>query len=326
MLILPRPNPLYENISAQKINLPEAMKKLGAGGFTGYMGYGSNNAEGYFVFIKGAMVSALMLVGTKRKTGFEAVSSLFTYTLSEGGVINVFRMTAELAVCTHALLHGEVVLKPEQVSTVDLKSLLARMKALPLNGTVLFSTPDRNAMIFYKEGNPVGFYNDTAQDVDSSPAESQRVAALPGALVEIRGTVTVNDLLHHNFLERLNIERLWQTTQSRQVTSQPKPAPIPAVPVKSESTAAPQNEELLKTIVEDLQEIASAYLSRQGVALVDRLLESAGGKELLLDEQKTTEFLTAMASQSPDIDPEAKIEEMVELMQSEIASHLSSKF
>jgi hypothetical protein len=324
MLILPRPNPLYENISALKVNLPEAMKKLGASGFTGYMGYGSSNAEGYFIFIKGAMVSALMLEGAKRKTGFEAVSSLFTYTLAEGGIINVFRMSTELAVCTHALLHGEVVLKPEPVSNVDLKSVLARMKALLLNGTVLFSTPDRNAMIFFKEGNPVGFYNDTAQDIDSSPTESQRVAALPGALIEIRGTTPVEDLLHHNFLESLNIDRLWQTTQSRQAISQPKPAPIPAVPLKPETASSPVTEELLKVIVDDMQEIASAYLSRQGIALVDRLLESAGGKEALLDEQKTAAFLTAMTNQSPNIDPEAKIEEMVELMRSEITSHLSA--
>lgn len=325
MLILPRPNPLYENISAQKINLPDAMKKLGAGGFTGYMGYGSTSAEGYFIFIKGAMISALMLEGTKRKTGFEAINSLFTYTLTEGGTINVFRMDPELAVCTHALLHGEVILKPELVSSIELKSILARMKALSLNGTVLFSTPDRSAMIFFKEGGPVGFYNDATQDIDSNPAESQRVAALPGAMIEIRGTVPVDDLLHHNFLLSLNIERLWQATQSRLAGRQPQPVPPPAVPVvlAPEPVTTHQNEGLLKEVVEDLQEIASAYLNRQGISLVDRLLEASGGSEALLNEQKVALFLTDMTNQALDIDPETKIEEMVDLMRSEIASRLS---
>jgi hypothetical protein len=323
MLILPHTNPLYENISAKKVHLPEAMKKLGAGGFTGYMGYGSTSAEGYFIFIKGAMISALMLEGAKRKTGFEAINSLFNNTVTEGGTINVFRMAPELAVCTHALLHGDVVLKPELVSTVELKSVLARMKALSLNGTVLFSTPDRSAMIFFKEGGAVGFYNDAAQDIDSDPLESQRVAALPGALIEIRGTTPIDDLLHHNFLESINMERLWQTTQSRLAGRQPQPVLPPATPVAPQPVTASQNEELLKAIVEDLQEIASAYLSRQGVALVDRLLEASGGMETLLSEQKVAIFLTDMTGQAPDIDPEAKIDEMVDLMRSEIARRLS---
>lgn len=336
MLILPRSNPLYENLLVQKINLPDAMKKMGAGGFTGYLGYGSNSSEGYFIFIKGALISALMLEGSKRKSGFEAFTSLFTHVLLEGGAINVYRMTVDLAVCTQALLHGTVILKPEQVSSIDLKVVFAQMKLQMLNGTALFSTAERSAMIFYKDGAPIGFYHDAAQQIETSPAESQRVAALPGAHIEIRSTPPADELLHHNFLETLNIDRLWQASVNRHAASQPqtalkaepepKPAPAtvaPAPPEPEYDENIADHEAQLTELIDDLQEIAKAYLGRQGSDLVDNLIDLVGGKTALLDSQKVTAFLAAMTAQSPDIDPEVKLEEMIDLMRSEIAGRLS---
>jgi hypothetical protein len=325
MLILPRSNPLYENIPVQKINLPEALKKMGAGGFTGYLGFGSSHSEGYFIFIKGSLISVLMLEGTLRKNGFDAITSLFRHVSEESGVINVYRMTVDLAVCAHALLHGTPLLKPEPVAGLDLKSVFARMKTQLLNGTVLFSTPERSAMIFYKEGTPIGFYHDAAQDIESSPAESQRVAALPGATIEILSSQPAGDLLHHNLLETLNIDRLWQAAQNRLHTSQAMPdrqsPPAQNPPKNTKDNAV--DEALLNEIVDDLREIASAYLSRQGAALVDRLLETAGGKAIMLDIQKASGFFSAMTEHSVEIDQEAKIEEMVDLMRSELAGRLS---
>ena len=336
MLTLPRSNPLYENLFVQKINLPEAMKKMGAGGFTGYLGYGSNSSEGYFIFIKGALISALMLEGNKRKNGFEAFMSLFNHTLLEGGTINVYRMTVDLAVCTQALLHGTLALKPEQVSAIDLKAVFAQMKLQMLNGTALFSTPERSAMIFYKDGTPIGFYHDAVQEIETSPTESQRIAALPGAVIEIRSTPTADELLHHNFLETLNIDRLWQAAVSHHAASQSQPpqktepaaepvsAPVIAPAPKPDSTEdVADHEEQLSELIDDLQEIAKAYLGRQGADLVDNLVDLVGGKTALRDSQKVTAFLAAMAAQSPDIDPEAKLEEMIDLMRSEIAGRFS---
>ncbi len=325
MLILPRTDPLYENIPVQKINLPEALKKMGTGGFTGYLGFGSNSSEGYFIFIKGSLISILMLEGAFRKNGFEAITGLFNHATEKGGVINVYRMTVDLAVCAHALLHGTSLLKPEPVAGLDLKAVFARMKAQLLTGTVLFSASERSAMIFYKEGTPIGFYHDAAQEIENSPAESQRIAALPGASIEILSSQPAEDLLHHNLLETLNIERLWHAAQDRLRASQAKPdlqPPLTLEPAKEETDTA-IDESLLHDIVDDLREIASAYLSRQGAVLVDSLLETAGGKAIILDTQKANDFFSALSEQSAEIDPDAKIEEMVDLMRSELAGRLS---
>lgn len=333
MLTLPRSNPLYENIPAATINLPDTLKKMGAGGFTGYLGYGSTSAEAYFIFIKGALISTLTLEGTRRKTGFDAINSLFQYVLTEGGITNVYRMTPDLAVCTQALLHGETVLKPEQVAHIDLKSVLARMKTQLLTGTVLFTAAEHSGMIFYKDGMPVGFYHDTAQEIETTPVEAQKIAALPGAVIEIRSAPPVDELLHHNFLETLNIDRLWQATQSRLATRQTKvtqptppapPQPSPLVKHEAAPETASSAGHQLDELIEDLHEIAKAYLGRPGALLVDELLEAQSGHNTLLKRDETELFLDAMAKQAVNHDPDARIEEMIDLMRSEISVRLSS--
>lgn len=316
MLVLPRPNPLYQNIPVNKVKLPEMLAKMGSGGFTGYLGYGSVNAEAYVLFAKGVMISILLLEGERQKTGFEALAGLYDQFLTENGHFNIYRMTSDLVVCTHAILHGTTVSKSQPVSSANLNLLLATMKANSLNGTVLFSTNTRNAMIFYNKGLPVGFYHDSAHDIETSPEESQRIAALPGACVEIKGTKPIETLMQQNLLEMLNIDRLWEAALKRNSGKR-----IAETPHNEQNDVG--REKLLDQIKDDLKEIASAYLGRQGTTVVEKLLDAGGGQAILLDTAKRGKFLSDMAKEASSIDPEAKTEEMIDLMQSEIAGQLS---
>ena len=51
MHFLPKANPLYEQISADKVVIPEILEKLGKGHFTGYL---SHTAEGFEAFCEGS--------------------------------------------------------------------------------------------------------------------------------------------------------------------------------------------------------------------------------------------------------------------------------
>ena len=80
---------------------------------------------------------------------------LFDKVISVGGEINVYRMTADLAVCAHALVIGTRLFNGEEVRQVDIKGVLARLKGQGANGVVRFYTPERSAMMFYKDGLPI---------------------------------------------------------------------------------------------------------------------------------------------------------------------------
>src|SRR5665811_1854170 len=174
MRFLPKANPLYEKISANKVIIPDVLEKLGNGGFTGYIHHSALEFEFYGIFAKGKLLCAVSNDHGRDKTGFEAIVLLFDKVISAGGEINVYRMTADLAVCAHALALGTRLLSGAEIRQVDIKGVLARLKGQDTNGVVRFYTSERSAMIFYKDGLPIGFYHDGASSITSSPEESRK--------------------------------------------------------------------------------------------------------------------------------------------------------
>jgi hypothetical protein len=337
MHFLPKANPLYEQISADKVVIPEILEKLGNGHFTGYLSYTSTGFEAYCIFAKGKLICAISTEDDKDKTGFEAITLLFDKIFSSGGEINVYRMTADLAMCAHALVLGKILINGDEVRQVDVKSLLAQLKNQDVNGVVHFYTSNRYAMMFYKNGLPIGFYNDGSRAIETTPDESRKVAALPGARIIVRATRPVEELMHYDLLQMVNLTKLWTSASSRQAIPQPKELPpqitpeaqfLAAEPVAPPAPAPPAlptggSEGKLAELVEDLQEVAMAYLSREGKYLIERVINDAGGNSVLLDSGKIDTMLAKVEDEARVIDSHARIDEMIDLMRSEIAGRLA---
>ncbi len=334
MHFLPKANPLYEQISADKVVIPEILEKLGNGHFTGYLSYISGGFEAYCIFAKGKLICAFSSEDDRDKTGFEAITLLFDKIFSTGGEINVYRMTADLAMCAHALVLGTKMINGDEVRQVDIKSLLGRMKNQDVNGVVHFYTAHRYAMMFYKNGLPIGFYHDGSRAIETTPDESRKVAALPGARIIVRATKPIEELMHYDLLQMVNLGKLWAAASSRQASPEQKETPSQVIPApaaqKSEPEPATQPvavtgdiENKLAELVDDLQEVAMAYLSREGRTLVGRLINEAGGNSVLLDNKKVDTLLAKIEDESRVIDSHARIDEMIDLMRSEIAGRLA---
>jgi hypothetical protein len=331
MHFLPKANPLYEQISADKVIIPEILEKLGKGHFTGYLSHTAPDFEAYCIFAKGKLICAISTEADRDKTGFEAITQLFDKIFSAGGEINVFRMTADLAMCAHALVLGTKLFNGDEVRQVDIKNILASIKDQDMNGVVHFYTADRYAMMFYKNGLPIGFYHDGSRAIETSPDESRKVAALPGARLEVRATKPIEELMQYDLLQMVNLGKLWEAASSRQAFFQTKETPSQAIVPSSQTKAAPQqpavsrghSDEKLAELVEDLQEVAMAYLSREGRTLIEKRIAEAGGCAVLLDNDKTEMLLSQIEEEARVIDSHARIDEMIDLMRSEIAGRLA---
>lgn len=317
MYFLPKANPLYEKISAQKVVVPDVLEKLGKGGFTGYLSYSVSGFEVYCIFAKGKLMCAVSSEGGRDKSGFEAIALLFHKVFSAGGEINVYRMTPELAMCAHALVAGARLFKGDDVRQVDIKGVLARLKGQGLNGVVHFYTPERYAMMFYKDGLPIGFYHDGATSIESMPDESRKVAALPGAKIDVCSTRPIEELLQYDLLQMVNLAKLWESAQLR------NSAPLQKERPSLKSATVVLDDGKIAELVDDLLELASAYLSRAGREIVEKRLREGGGLSLLLDENKFEHFLSQVESDARTVDSHARIDEMVELMKSEVVGRLA---
>ncbi|NTV50661.1 MAG: GTPase-activating protein [Geobacteraceae bacterium] len=316
MRVLPKANPLYEKVSANKIVISDVLEKLGKGGFTGYIHHSAPEHEFYGIFAKGKLLCAVSNDDGRDKTGFEALVLLFDKVVSGGGEINVYRMTTDLAVCAHALALGTRLFDGEEVRQVDIKGILARLKAQNTNGVVRFYTPEHSAMIFYKDGLPLGFYYDGARKIESSSEESRKIAALPGARFEICTTKTLDELMQYDLLQMVNLQKLWESAQSRNVPQRPKEDVLPIL-------FSGISEQSLFGLVDDISEVAAAYLSREGRVIVEKRIKELGGPSLLLDDAKRTLFLAQVEADAVASDPNARVDEMVDLMKSEIVGRFA---
>lgn len=317
MRFLPKANPLYEKISANNIMIPDVLGKLGNGGFTGYLHHSAPDFDFYGIFAKGKLLCALSSDSGRDKTGFEAIVTLFNKVILTGGEINVYRMTTDLAACTHAVVIGTRLFNGEEVRQVDVKGILGRLKGQGINGVVRFYTPERSAMMFYKNGVPIGFYHDGASSIESSPEEARKIAALPGARIEISSTKPLEELLQYDLLQMVNLQKLWETAKTRNAAALPK-----ETPVYSPSDSA-FNEHKLLELIDDISEVASAYLSKAGRIIVEKRIKELGGPSLLLDVAKCTLFLARVEADAIADDSHARIDEMIDLMKSEIAGRLA---
>jgi len=317
MRFLPKANPLFERSPAGTVIIPVLFEKLHHSGFTGYVQHSTPEFEFYGVLAKGKLLCAHSSDGTGDKSGFEALVLLCDAVISAGGEINVYRMTTDLAVSAHAQIIGTRLFNGEEVRQVDIRGVLARLKSQRLNGVVRFYTTERSAMMFYKDGLPIGFYHDDAGSIESSPDESQKIAALPGARVEICTTRTLEELLQYDLLQMVNLPKLWESALARSAAARPKALHTAEPPV------APPDEQKLLELVDDIAEVASAYLLRAGRAIVEKRIKEQGGPSLLLDEVKRTRFVAQVEADSIELDSHARIDEMIELMRSEIAGRLA---
>ena len=313
MFLLPKGNPLYENIPATKIKLPDMLEKLKSGNFTGYLNFIFPTSAAILFFESGKLISALLERGNTQQTGFEAMAGVCNNIMAGGGSLNVYRLSKDLTMGLHALLHGEMLYRGQEVKLIDIKGLLEKVKAKRLNGCLRIYTEDRSALIFYKDGSPLGFFHDGTQDIDTSASESQKIAGLPGAKIDVLSTKSADELMDYDLLEMVNIDKLWGSVESRYASE------MDQMKRDGQEREAKERESRLKELEDDLKEVASAYLGKMGRTLVEKELGGAGGRESLLNENDVTKFLAGVERSAKLLTSLSKLKEMVTTMKDEIA-------
>jgi len=351
MHLLPKANPLKEHLPATKVVISNVLQKLASEDFTGYMNLKAPGYDAFCIFALGNMVSVVSIEHATHITGFDAFEHMLDKVFTSDSKINIYRMTPDLVMCSHALLQGEKIYSDEVIRQIDMKAIFADLKNRGLNGVVRFTADDRLAMLFFKNGTPIGFYTSGSRNIEASPEESRKIAAMPGAKLDVFSINPQTDIIPYDLLHMFDIDSICENLSKKHAvpTSKPTaavPTPEPTTVVQAtEPTAvattaetdqpgptympetidpsaifAPPDTTDLSKLIEDLQDVAVAYLSKSGKAVVERLIENAGGPSILHHQDETDRFLSMLFMESMKIDDHARIEEMIDLMRSEIVA------
>lgn len=270
MILLPRGNPVKEKIDPGKVNLPEALGRLRSGSFTGYLRFETRQGTGILIFDRGRLISALFEGERERLIACDAIARIFEQSLAGAARLDIYRLSADLAMSVHALLHGEVRYKGQELKLIDIKSLLRKLKDEQMNGCLRIYTQERIALIFYRNGTPLGFFHDGATDIETTANTSMSVAQLPGAKIDVLTTKGADEVVLADLMASADITALWQKAQASIARQK-----------RTEAEAAGRNREVQEKerrqkILALLSGTAEKHIGRIGASLVEKEFDKLG--------------------------------------------------
>lgn len=212
MLYLPKGKAVRQQVNPARINLPEAMSKLRAGRFTGYLRFDAQQGAGIVLFQGGKLISSVFFSREKasRQIAYDAIARIFEISIMGDARLNIYQVSADLVIAIHALLQGDYLYCGEDLSRFDVSAMLERISTEGLSACIRVYADDRATLIFYDSGYPLGFFHEGAIDLQQTADVAHSLAALPDArldLVEIQdaGQIVLADLMN-----TASLSPIWQ--------------------------------------------------------------------------------------------------------------------
>jgi len=308
MILLPRGTPVKENVNPGKVNLPDALDKLRQGKFTGYLRFDFLDGTGIFIFQAGRLISALFETSRENLIAYDAIARTFQESLRGDGRLDIYRLSPELAFSIHALLHGEVLHRGQDLQLIDIRSLLTRMRDEQRSGCLRIYSQNHIALIFYRDGKPLGFFHDGSTDIETTADTSMSVAREPGAKVDVLITRGDVEKSLADLMETANIAGLWNKAageRQRQREEQENAA--------SRTLEMREGERRQKTLAL-FQKTAQQHLGKIGVSLVDKEFDRLNLNGMPLGEVQLTGFYDNLAKAAKLVAGPSKIELMLDEM------------
>lgn len=267
MILLPRGNPVREKVNPGKINMPDALGKLQKSGFTGYLRFEAAAGTGVIIFSSGKLISALYEEKNDRLIAYDAIARIFELSLAGLLILDIYKLSGELAMSIHALLHGNTLYKGQELKLIDIKALLGKLKVDKMSGCLRIYTDEKIALIFYKDGNPLGFFHDGSTDIETKADESMSVAKLPGAKVDVLSSGGADEIDLADLMASADLSSLWKKAQEILVKDK-----------QSKQQAVSRDKELLQKdrrikLQSMLRGAAEKHIGKIGVQLIDKEME-----------------------------------------------------
>lgn len=309
MILLPRGNPVKENIDPGKVQLPGALQKLQKGNFTGYLRFDTTKGVGILIFDKGRLISALFEGSAEREIAYDAISLIFERSLAGNANLNIYRLSSELAMSIHALLHGQVLYKGQEVKLLDIRGLLGKMKEDKVTGCLRIYNPDRIALIFYREGDPLGFFHDGSTDLEKTAETSLSVAKLPGAKIDVLTAEASDQDSMADLLTSADMTALWQKAHehiAKEKRSRQE---------DSARTLELREKERRHKIIGLLKGVAEKSLGKIGAQLAEKEFERALSGQGIVSEAVLQDFYQRLGKAAKLVAGPSAVKQMIDEMQ-----------
>ena len=215
MIVLPRGKPVRQKVNPARINLPEAMEKLRGSTFTGYLRFDSPQGTGVILFQSGQLISSIFVVKdeSERLIAYDAIAKIFEISILGNAALNIYRLSSDLVLGVHALLHGRYLHKGLDLNGIDVREHLDNIKNEGLTVCLRVYVGEQTALIFYDQGYALGFFHDGKSELEPSADISKSVALLPGARIDILEIRSADEIILADLMGSADLGPIWQRTR-----------------------------------------------------------------------------------------------------------------
>ncbi len=304
MFIFPKGNALYEGIPTTRYDPPLLIQKLRNNKFTGYARFVFAGTFSIFVFDEGRLLSAMLEQQSMRSGGLEAIAGTFDLLASEGGLMDLYALSPALARSLHVLLHGKSLYHGQEIRLIDIKGLLSRLRTEQFTGCLRIYCEERTALIFYRAGQALGFFHDGAQALQSSATESQKIARMPGAKLDVLAAKD-DDAPNYDMLSVVNIAEIWRLSSAKYATARTQ-----LLKAAKEQAQERQRAHITK-LVEHINVLCAEALGKMGTTAVTRSLDSIGGASSLASPEKSDAFVVEIEKAARLLTSQSKTRSLV---------------
>jgi len=272
MIFLPRGIPVRKKVNPARINLPEAMEKLRVGVFTGYLRFDAPQGTGVILFQSGQLISAIFIDKneSERLIAYDAIAKIFEISILGSAILNIYRLSEDLVLGIHALLHGRYLQKGQDLAHFDVREQIDKIKDESLTVCLRVYADDQMALIFYDRGYALGFFHEGNIELDPTADISTSVARLPGAKLDILEVRSVDEIVLADLMGSADLGPIWQKTRKLLLKERHK---YEETNIRSqEQNQVKQRQQILATF----KAIAGNHIGKFGVTQVEKAFAGVG--------------------------------------------------
>jgi len=307
MILLPKGSPVKERVNPARVNIPEAMEKLVESRFSGYLRFDSPIGTGIIIFTDGRLISALMQENDVegRIIAYDAITRIFEISILGNAVLNIYRLSADVAMNIHALLHGEFIYRGQDIKLIDIKLLLARILNDRLSGCLRIYAAGRVVLIFYEQGNALGFLHEGSVELETTAETSKSVASLPGATLDLLSTVTYEGTKMADLMASADLGPMWAKARNRLMEERKHRVANTGEPTDAELAA---KRERLYAL---LRGVAERHIGQFGITQVEKAFKKVSPQ---LSAGEIDHFFIDLNRSSQMFASTAKVKDMIDEM------------
>lgn len=207
MFVLPRGKTVKEQLDPARLKMPDALLKMCANEFSGYLAIDGPESHGVICYEAGRITSALWLKQTAHLTAGAAIEQMFRMIQSQSCTLGIYRLEQPLAALVRMTCEGQLEFEQQAMTLVDVDRLLDRLEQSRFSGALRLQAAEQVAMIFYRSGEPLGFFHDAHSELQLEVPLSQSLAALEHCRLDVIRFSAANDSEPRGIA--INLEQAW---------------------------------------------------------------------------------------------------------------------